>query len=170
MGKVLFGWVDYSLCEKVFSITRDGANFASDIAHNTKQQCNDEVKPESTYDDLRLGAGPGKTGPRKVGTGHSVRPPRRLVCVRLMPSTDKMLASICHNCRILFAKRTNTLRMRLQPGTCPFSVLGFWGNMTMPSAGTMAYRRYLPSTTMILSIERGTAKNRYVSGAGVLAF
>ena len=42
-----------------------------------------------------------------------------------------------------------TLRMQLQPGTCPFSVLGFWGNMTMPSAGIMTYRRDFPSTTRI---------------------
>ena len=43
----------------------------------------------------------------------------------------------------------STLRMKLQPGTCPFPVLGFWGKITMPNAGTMAYRRYLPSTTSI---------------------
>ena len=42
-----------------------------------------------------------------------------------------------------------TLRMQLQPGTCPFSVLGFWGTMTMPSASIMAYRRDFPSTTRI---------------------
>ena len=42
-----------------------------------------------------------------------------------------------------------TLRMQLQPGTCPFPVLGFWGKITMPSAGIMAYRRDLPSTTRI---------------------
>ena len=42
-----------------------------------------------------------------------------------------------------------TLRMQLQPGPCPFSVLGFWGKMTMPNAGTMAYRRDFPSTTRI---------------------
>ena len=29
----------------------------------------------------------------------------------------------------------STLRMQLQHGTCPFSVLGFWGKMTMSSAG-----------------------------------
>ena len=28
-------------------------------------------------------------------------------------------------------------------------VLGFWGEITMPSAGIMAYRRDLPSTTKI---------------------
>ena len=42
-----------------------------------------------------------------------------------------------------------TLRMQLQPGTCPFPELRLWGKMTMPNAGTMAYRRDLPSTTRI---------------------
>ena len=42
-----------------------------------------------------------------------------------------------------------TLRMQLQPGTCPFSVLGLWGKITIPSAGIMVYRRDLPSTTGI---------------------
>ena len=35
-------------------------------------------------------------------------------------------------------------RPELQPGTCPLPVLGFWGKMTMPNAGIMGYRRYLP--------------------------
>ena len=47
------------------------------------------------------------------------------------------------------ARHMPTLRMQLQPGICPFPVLGFWGTMTMPNAGTMAYRRDLPSTTRI---------------------
>ena len=42
-----------------------------------------------------------------------------------------------------------TLRMQLQPGTCPFTVLRFWGKMPMPNAGNMAYRRDFPSTTSI---------------------
>ena len=41
------------------------------------------------------------------------------------------------------------LRMQLQPGICPFPVLGFWGKITMPSAGIMTYRRDFPSTTRI---------------------
>ena len=65
------GWVDYSLCEKTFSLSRDGTNFVGDVAHNTKKQCNEVMMPESTYDDLRLGAGAGATGPRKVGTEHT---------------------------------------------------------------------------------------------------
>ena len=43
----------------------------------------------------------------------------------------------------------STLRMQLQPATCPFPVLGLWGKMTMPNAGIMAYRRDFPSTTRI---------------------
>ena len=38
-----------------------------------------------------------------------------------------------------------TQRMQLQPGICLFSVLGFWGKISMPNAGIMAYRRDLPS-------------------------
>ena len=43
----------------------------------------------------------------------------------------------------------STLRMQLQPGIFPFPVLGFGGKFTMPNAGTMRYRRDLPSTTRI---------------------
>ena len=43
------------------------------------------------------------------------------------------------------------------------------GKMTMPNAGTMAYRRNLLSTTRIYSTERGTVKNR-VSGVAFLAW
>ena len=57
----------------------------------------------------------------------------------------------------------STLIMQLHPGTCPFPVLGFWGKITMPDAGTMADRRYFPSTIRIKSTERGTVQNR-VSG------
>ena len=39
------------------------------------------------------------------------------------------------------------MKQHVQPGICPFPVLGFWGKNTMPHAGTMAYRRYFPSTT-----------------------
>ena len=42
-----------------------------------------------------------------------------------------------------------TLRMQIQPGTFPFPVLRFLGKMTMPNAGTMAYRRYYLATTRI---------------------
>ena len=42
-----------------------------------------------------------------------------------------------------------TLRMQLQPGTCQFPVLRFWGKMTMPNAGTIAHRWDFPSTTRI---------------------
>ena len=70
--------------------------------------------------------------------------------IALIPSTDTIIGStftilgfICKTYSF------TTLRMQLQPGICPFSVLGFWGKMTMPSAGIMAYRRDLPSTTRI---------------------
>ena len=47
----------------------------------------------------------------------------------------------------------STLRMhaqlQLQPGTCPFPVLRFWGKMTIPNDGAIAYRRDFPSTTRI---------------------
>ena len=32
----------------------------------------------------------------------------------------------------LKAQQVTTLRMKLQPGICPFSVLIFWGKNTMP--------------------------------------
>ena len=35
----------------------------------------------------------------------------------------------------------------LPPGIFPFAVLGLWGKLTMPNAGTMAYRRDLPSSS-----------------------
>ena len=38
-------------------------------------------------------------------------------------------------------KGLSTLRLQLEPETFPFPVLGFWGKITMPNAGTMAYRR-----------------------------
>ena len=41
------------------------------------------------------------------------------------------------------------LTMQLQPGTCPFPVQGFWGELTMLNAGIMACCRDLPSTTRI---------------------
>ena len=44
-----------------------------------------------------------------------------------------------------FAGMVATLRMQLQPGTCPFPVPRFGGKITMPNAGIMAY----PSTTRI---------------------
>ena len=42
------GWVDHSLCEKTFSLSRDGTNFVRDVAHNTKQQCNEVMTPGAT--------------------------------------------------------------------------------------------------------------------------
>ena len=44
--------------------------------------------------------------------------------------------------------------LRMQPPSSlesahPVPVLRFWGKMTMPNAGTMAYRRDFPSTTRI---------------------
>ena len=38
-------------------------------------------------------------------------------------------------CPRLAAGFSSMLRMRLQPGICPFPVLGFWGKNTMPYAG-----------------------------------
>ena len=46
---------------------------------------------------------------------------------------------------------TPRFRMQLQPGTCPFPVLRFWGKITMPNSGitVRTYSRELPSTTRI---------------------
>ena len=47
------------------------------------------------------------------------------------------------------AKDCSALRSQPQPATCPSPVLGFWGKMSTPNAGIMAYRRDFPSTTRI---------------------
>ena len=74
----------------------------------------------------------------------------------LLPSLPPPSSSLRTRCVYVCAqgapprhKQGITLGMKLQPGICPFPVLGFWGKNTMPYAGTMAYRRYFPSTTSI---------------------
>ena len=59
--------------------------------------------------------------------------------------------------------------MQLQPGTCPFPVLEFWGKMTMPNAGIMAYRRDLPSTpgSRVLSKEQRKTGCSCILSAGM---
>ena len=52
-GRALFSWVDYSLCERTFSFTRDGKGFMDDYQQTSESQCGEVIKtPEANYDDL----------------------------------------------------------------------------------------------------------------------
>ena len=87
--------------------------------------------------------------PRRVLLGDDLaRDVGRIGAVRLV-HVDPPEAPAARHLRGTHAAEHATLRMQLQPGTCPSPVLGFWGKMTMPNAGIMAYRRDLPSTTRI---------------------
>ena len=63
---------------------------------------------------------------------------------------DEMIKSPCGPAvRPRYRSECNYMTLYSTPGACPSPVLGLWGKMTMPDAGTMAYRRDLPSTTRI---------------------
>ena len=68
MGKVYYSWIDNSLCEKVFSLTRDGESFIGDVEHNAQKQCRTKIASEITFDDLRFGGL--KNGQRNPLTKH----------------------------------------------------------------------------------------------------
>ena len=66
----------------------------------------------------------------------------------------------------------STLRMKLQTGICPLSVLRFWGKNTMPYAGTMAHFtgivRPLPVSRLPSEDQRKTGCNFILSVVTVM--
>ena len=65
-----------------------------------------------------------------------------------VPEANQMLLGEASVPLLQVAQPSNP-RLQVTHGTCSIPVLKLGGKMTMPNAGTMAYRRDLPSTTRI---------------------
>jgi hypothetical protein len=66
-GKLKFGWVDHSLCEEAWAMTRAGQPFVADYYEVGDSPCGVyHNRPTDMYDDLTLPL-PGREGKREPG-------------------------------------------------------------------------------------------------------
>jgi hypothetical protein len=66
-GKLKFGWVDHSLCEEAWAMTRGGQPFVADYYEVGDSPCGVyHNRPTDMYDDLTLPI-PGREGKREPG-------------------------------------------------------------------------------------------------------